>query len=252
MLRGTSDLGAMCDQAYGIRKDRVLYANGDGPMEIDLVSLKDREQIGQLTTLRLAASKLAPSGNLFPTVSIIRETGNFKVVSKSETFQRDINHLVTLVQRDSRIPMKELVRQSGLSEYDVESRLKDLGWHRTKGGKGGASPWHQDGSSPCPFAKDEAKPEPEKTVAPVPSRPRRPGTKEAITMLSSLLEGTDPEGEYVEARDVYEEASRLGISDNVLEKARKALGVVIGTECGWSLPAPQTTVETTGQLASVG
>jgi hypothetical protein len=251
MLRGTSDLAAMCDQAYGIRKDRVLYANGDGPMEIELVSLKDREQIGELTTLRLAASRVAPNRSLFPTVSIIHETGNFKVVSKAETFQRDFDHLMSLIQRDPKIPMKELVRQSGLSEYKVELNLKNLGWHRVRGGKGGTSPWHQDGPNPCPFAKDDTQVQPDNTVAPIPSKQRRPGTKEAIAMLSDFLAGTDPEGDYVEAPEVYEEAGQLGISDSVLEKARKALGVVIGKDGGWSLPASANT-ETTAELTATG
>jgi len=30
MLRGTSDFGAMCDQAYGIAKDMTLYATDNG------------------------------------------------------------------------------------------------------------------------------------------------------------------------------------------------------------------------------
>jgi RecA-family ATPase len=68
MVRGTGDFAAMTDMVYGIRKDRATYANGNGPMEIELVSLKDREQIGALTKLRLAASRLADKGP-FPTVS---------------------------------------------------------------------------------------------------------------------------------------------------------------------------------------
>jgi len=33
MLRGTTDFGAMCDQAHGIRMDEHLYNRGAGPME---------------------------------------------------------------------------------------------------------------------------------------------------------------------------------------------------------------------------
>jgi hypothetical protein len=49
-----TNLGAMCDQVYGIRKDMGLYCNGSGAMEVDTLSLKDREQIGGLAPLRLA------------------------------------------------------------------------------------------------------------------------------------------------------------------------------------------------------
>src|ERR1700685_3790161 len=60
MLRGTSDFGAMCDQALGIRMDDHLFNRGAGPMEIELVNLKDRERLGGLTSIALAASYKKP------------------------------------------------------------------------------------------------------------------------------------------------------------------------------------------------
>jgi len=60
MLRGTSDFGAMCDQAYGLRVDEHLYNRGAGPLEIELVNLKNRERLGGLTSVRLAASYKRP------------------------------------------------------------------------------------------------------------------------------------------------------------------------------------------------
>ena len=171
MLRGSSDLGAMCDQAYGIRKDMRLYQNGAGPMEIDLVNLKDREQIGGLTAIRLAASH-KNKGEGFP-VSYINETGNFKVVNNSETYKRELDNLVRLVESDRNIPAKELAQKTGLTEYAVKQKLGTLGWHRVQGGEGGASPWHQDNGMPCPFAK-EKRVRPEKV-----SKPPKPGIAEA-------------------------------------------------------------------------
>ena len=153
MLRGTGDFAAMCDQAYGIRKDRTLYASGNGPMEIDIISLKDREQIGSLTTLRLAASRLNKSGSIFPTVSIIDETGNFKVVSNVETSKRETDSIESLVKRNPTISIRSLAQELGSTEYKVESSLQKLGWHRVRGGKGGSSPWHQDNGQPCPYTR---------------------------------------------------------------------------------------------------
>ncbi len=71
MLRGTSDFGAMCDQAYGLRVDEHLRNRGAGPMEIELVNLKDRERLGGLTSVRLAASYKKP-GAISPTSYIKR------------------------------------------------------------------------------------------------------------------------------------------------------------------------------------
>jgi hypothetical protein len=151
MLRGTGDFGAMCDQAYGIRKDMTTYENGNGPMEIDLVNLKDREQIGGLTSLRLAASR-KQEVSVLP-VSYINETGNFRVVSDAESTRRETESLVEAVKRDPGIPVKELAARFRMTEYAVKSTLGRAGWHREKGGPDGASPWHQDLGGPCPYKK---------------------------------------------------------------------------------------------------
>jgi hypothetical protein len=151
MLRGTGDFGAMCDQAYGVRKDMTLYANGNGPMEIDLVNLKDRELIGGLTSLRLAAS-YKQEGSGLP-ASYINETGDFRVMSDAESARREKEALVRAVELDPDIPVKELALRFQMTEYAVKSTLKGSGWHREQGGKSGASPWHQDFGGPCPFKK---------------------------------------------------------------------------------------------------
>ena len=155
MLRGSSDLGAMCDQAYGIRKDDALYANGAGPMEIDLVNLKDREQIGGLTALRLAASYTMPGR--VGVVSYIDEGGDFKVVEHGEMKHRLEDLLVQFVKDDPTAPEADIVQELGLdkSGRTIGRMLNKLGWHRVKGGREGASPWHNDEGKPCPYLKEQ-------------------------------------------------------------------------------------------------
>jgi hypothetical protein len=166
MLRGSGDLGAMCDQAYGIRKDMTLYSNGNGPMEIDLVNLKDREQIGGLTSLRLAASRkaMAEQGISLP-VSYIKETGNFHVVSKSETSRRESQMILAMAKQDPNIPSKDIADQLGISDYRVKSTLEQNGYHRVKGGPTGASPWHKDADGVCRFEKVKPGKKPEAVEA---------------------------------------------------------------------------------------
>src|SRR5260370_11082650 len=142
MLRGTSDFAAMCDQIYGIRKDRNLYDNGEGPMELDLVNLKDREQIGELTKIRLAASQKR-RGDVAAT-SIINATGNFRVIDKDTNNQRTVQDLLHIVKGDVLITKKELARGTGMSEYEVEPNVGSAVWPRVKGCTQGAAPWHQD------------------------------------------------------------------------------------------------------------
>lgn len=150
MLRGTSDFGAMCDQAYGIRMDEHLYNRGAGPMEIELVNLKDRERLGGLTSIRLAASYRKP-GSRFP-ASYIDETGDFREVGYKEIKARDEQTLNSLVTANPMMTITELCEATGLKQYTVKETVKRLGWHMAKGGPDGHSPWHKDSvSGQCPY-----------------------------------------------------------------------------------------------------
>jgi hypothetical protein len=150
MLRGTSDFGAMCDQAYGIRMDEHLYNRGAGPMEIELVNLKDRERLGGLTSIRLAAS-YKTAGAIFPR-SYIDETGNFRPVDYKESKARDEKTLNAFVESNPMMTVTELCEATGIKAYTVKETLKKFGWHMAKGGPSGHSPWHKDAvSGVCPY-----------------------------------------------------------------------------------------------------
>jgi hypothetical protein len=150
MLRGTSDFGAMCDQAYGIQMDETLYNRGAGPMEIEMVSLKDRERLGGLTSIRLAATYKKP-GAIFP-ISYIDETGDFCPVNFKESKGRTEEALNRLIEADPMITVPELCEETGAKPYAVKETLKQLGWHCAKGGPEGRSPWHQDDEkNGCPY-----------------------------------------------------------------------------------------------------
>jgi hypothetical protein len=228
MLRGTSDFAAMCDQIYGIRKDRNLYDNGDGPLELDLVNLKDREQIGELTKIRLAASRKG-KGDESP-VSLINEMGNFQVVDKDMNYQRSVQDSLSIVRKDVLITVKELARVTALSEYEVESKLRSASWHRVKGGKEGASPWHQDIGLECPYGKPIAS----SKVLPI-DRPRKPTMKDAILLLRDMLAGTS-ESQTVSVERVLEEAGRKGITDTQVKDARREVGAKKSENGGLYLP----------------
>jgi hypothetical protein len=153
MLRGTSDFGAMCDQAYGIRVDEHLRNRGAGPMEIELVSLKDRERLGGLTSIRLAASYKGPR-DICPT-SLIDQTGNFRRVDFKETKARDAQTLNQLVENNPMMSVTELSEATGMKVYTVRETLKSFGWHVAKGGPDGHSPWHKDEGQPCPYGRSK-------------------------------------------------------------------------------------------------
>ncbi len=153
MLRGTSDFAAMGDHIYGLRVDERLYNNGAGPLEIDLANLKDRERVkGLLSHQRLAATYMKP-GVITP-VSYIDETGDFRPVDWTETKDRVRETLNQIVEANPMVSAKELCSATSLSLRKVREMLTRLGWHVTKGGPEGHSPWHKD-EGPCPY--EEAK-----------------------------------------------------------------------------------------------
>ena len=247
MLPGTGDFAAMCDQVYGIRKDRTLYASGSGPMEIDLKSLKDREQTGELTMLRLAASRKVPN-SIIPVASIIDETGDFQVIDKALASSREIDALIALVRANPDITAKELAREvPDNTERTVKNKLFKFGWHCTVGGANGKSPWHQDIDGKCPFDKRDV-------VEVKPSKKTFDKTlPEAVKFLAKVLAGTGPDtGEAVYESEVYREADEHGYTDAMIAKAKKRLGVVVekadrdeeGDGLGermWSLPEAKPT-----------
>jgi hypothetical protein len=149
MLRGTTDFGAMCDQAYGIRMDEHLYNRGAGPMEVELANLKDRERLGGLTSVRLAASYKKP-GAIFP-ASYIDETGNFRPVDYKESKARDEGTLSTLVEANPMMTVSDLCDATGMKPFTVRETLRKLGWHSAVAGSGGRSPWHRDNGQVCPY-----------------------------------------------------------------------------------------------------
>jgi hypothetical protein len=238
MLRGTGDFGAMCDQAYGIRKDMTLYENGAGPMEIEFVSLKDREQIGGLSSLRLAASHKPPKRtfredgaiheHITFVTSYIDTTGNFRVVSDSETANREVQALETLVKNEPNISAEDAAEKLNITKYRVKNQLEKLGYHRVKGGPDGASPWHKDDNEVCPFEKADE----------VEIKPAKKTYNLSVTDAAKKLETYLAEEGPVTKVNVHKWADKHGITDAVLAKARKRVNVIVDKDSEtWDLPA---------------
>lgn len=155
MLRGTSDIGAMCDTAYGIRRDDALYNNGAGVLEIDVANIKPRDLINPPAPFRLAAT-YKKEGHAFP-VSWIDETGNFQAVGFAETAKRNASKLVNLVKTNPEMTVTDLIEETGIKKHTIQQTLRGLGWHRVKGGSNGSSPWHQDANGECPYERKPSK-----------------------------------------------------------------------------------------------
>jgi len=222
-LRGTGDLAAMCDQVYGIRKNERLHKHGQGPMEIELINLKDREMIGELTEIKLRASRKTEAGSLTSTISVIHETGDFQVVGDVETITSEIKELVALVKENPKASINALAKELNQTEYFVETKLEKLGWHRARGGAGGGSPWHQDEGKPCPYTKNDDMAKIETKVKKTPD--------DAVKFLREQLTDTRPDGEYV-------------FEDNLIEAWHRREGIAEGGE-----DAPDPNLRSRGRRA---
>jgi len=151
MLRGTGDFAAMCDTAYGIRRDDALYNNGGGPLEIDIANIKPRDLVNPPPPFRLAAT-YKKDGAALP-VSHIDETGDFAIVNSEETAKRVVTNLLRVVAENPDFKVRDLAEAIGLKEHVIRRELRTRGWHSVQGGPGGSSPWHQDKGAPCPYEK---------------------------------------------------------------------------------------------------
>jgi hypothetical protein len=218
MLAGTGDFAAMCDQAYGLQVDTKLYDFKRGPLEVTMVNLKDREEEGTLTKVRLAASHKV-EGIALP-VSYINQTGDFHVVDKMVEFQNSVEKLLSLIRTWPDYTLEELSEETGMTQANIRRLLTERGWHAVPGGKQGRSPWHQDGDKPCPYLKPETK-----TV------------QDAVSFLEGMMVlGPVPEA------DILMAADRVGLGDALLAKARKRLGLV-SRDGVWALPGPEAASE---------
>ena len=107
-----------------------------------------------------------------------------------------------------------------------------------QGGSGGASPWHKDAGGSCPY---------DKVVEVKPSKKTFDTTvTEVVGNLRDLLKDTSPTGDYVPETDVLAWADKRGITEIVLNKAKRRLGVVVNKDGDiktWALPVTPEGVE---------
>jgi hypothetical protein len=150
-------------------------------------------------------------------VSYINETGDFHVVDNKVEFQNSVQKLLSEVKTWPKSTLAELKDETGLPTTTINRTLHVYGWHTVAGGKGGSSPWHQDGDKPCPYAK----------------------TAKTVQDAVRFLEGALSLGETREA-DILTQADKVGLTDALLARGRKRLGVTI-QEGVWALPSQQPT-----------
>lgn len=148
VLRGTGDLGAMADSVYGIRRDRVTYADGAGPMELEVRCLKPRD-FDPPVPFRVAASYRSEDGSV---KSYIDESGDFSLVQAREVMEAEEKAFLKVVTQDEAISRKDLAGLLGWSERKVRSVGQKLGYTRSEGRFG---TWFCKTMKPTPISQTE-------------------------------------------------------------------------------------------------
>jgi hypothetical protein len=133
VLRGTGDLGAMCDSVYALRRDRLMYANGAGPNEIEVQCVKARDMKNPPVPFKIAASYKSEAGDI---VSYIDESGDFHVIETAAVIAAQDQDFITTVMEDPQISREDLAKTLGTTQHHIRGRAKRLGFVRTLGRHG--------------------------------------------------------------------------------------------------------------------
>jgi len=127
-LRGTGDIAALCDSVYALRRDRTVFDNGNGPEELDIVCVKDRDIKNPPKLFRIAARYIKDDGTR---ASFIDETGDFHLIESSAVLQDLESKFVKMVaETDPTINREDLAGELGITQHALRKLAKRLGWSR--------------------------------------------------------------------------------------------------------------------------
>jgi hypothetical protein len=128
-LRGTGDLGAMCDCVYALKRNDALYDDGNGPLQITVLCVKPRDFEPPLP-FTIAATQKTEDGQ---TVSYIDTTGDFALIDVAEVLQ-DLNiGFVKAVTDDPSLSLGELAELLGAKKRRVQYVADRLRYKKRRG-----------------------------------------------------------------------------------------------------------------------
>ena len=128
-LRGTGDLGAMCDSVWGLQFEK--YPKG---AYIELHLAAQSRQLVRLSVQCVKARDFAPpeplTVQLFPYLDKI---GDFKVLT-SETKEADTSRVQKAIEEDSMASLRDLEERTCIGRNRVAKIAEGLGWVKSKRG----------------------------------------------------------------------------------------------------------------------
>jgi tetratricopeptide (TPR) repeat protein len=142
-LRGTGDFGAMADFVYAFRRDEKMYAQGEGPEEIEVVCVKPRDFEPPLP-FRLQLKRKARHGEEGPVVSVIDKTGDLAYIGNAAVKDDHSKMLAAIFRENPFISFNDLVNLLKMKRELVRAFCKrNGGWKQVEetfvGSKGRAA-----------------------------------------------------------------------------------------------------------------
>jgi hypothetical protein len=131
-LRGTGDFGAMADFVYAFRRDEKLFAQGEGPEEVEVVCVKPRDFEPPLP-FRLQLKRKARPGEPGPIVSVIDATGDLGYVGHALVKDDHSKMLAAIFHENPFISFNDLVNQLKMKRDLVREFCKrNGGWKQVE------------------------------------------------------------------------------------------------------------------------
>jgi hypothetical protein len=131
-LRGTGDFGAMADFVYAFRRDEKLFAQCEGPEEIEVVCVKPRDFEPPLP-FRLQLKRKARHGEPGPTVSVIDQMGDLAYVGHASVKDEQSKMLAAVFHDNPFISFNDLVNQLKMKRELVRGFCKrNGGWKQVE------------------------------------------------------------------------------------------------------------------------
>jgi len=131
-LRGTGDFGAMADFVYAFRRDEKLFAQGEGPEEIEVVCVKPRDFEPPLP-FRLQLKRKAKTGETGPIISVIDQTGDLGYIGHAAVKDDHSKMLAAIFRENPFISFNDLVNLLKMKRELVRGFCKrNGGWKQVE------------------------------------------------------------------------------------------------------------------------
>ncbi len=132
VLRGSGDFGAMSDFVYGFRRDEKLFAQGEGPEEIEVVCVKPRDFEPPLP-FRLQLKRKAKHGEPGPIVSVIDQMGDLAYIGHAAVKDDHSKMLAAIFHENPLVSFNDLVNVLKMKRELVRGFCKrNGGWKQVE------------------------------------------------------------------------------------------------------------------------